>query len=336
MSRNYELLQQANKAKDLLGGDDFISKASKVAHLRQSEEDQELFKPSIPLTAPSDGESFPHPLRHSHQPIVPAARIVEPRKPKLSFLFRQLLRLPSQTRKLLLQPAMAYLAAWHVRKPQGIKSKIFAQIDSIREEETKLVQRVFLLPVKDAPRAVVFTGVEPGNGCSWICARAAETLAAQVKGTVCVVDANLRSPRLHEYFGLQNSQGLTEALFQSGPLEDYLQQLPGGNLWVLSSGSVPADSHAILTSEGLRSRMKELFATFDYVLIDAPPANLFVDATLLGQLADGIVLVLEANSTRRETARKTKEALEASNLRLLAAVLNKCTFPIPERIYHKL
>jgi Mrp family chromosome partitioning ATPase len=72
------------------------------------------------------------------------------------------------------------------------------------EELTKLTQRVFLHPGADAPRVVVFTASESGNGCSSICACAAELLAAQVTGSVCLVDANLHKPGLHQQFGVDN------------------------------------------------------------------------------------------------------------------------------------
>jgi len=206
----------------------------------------------------------------------------------------------------------------------------------LREAEIRLVQQLFFLPVPDVPRMVVFASVEHGNGCSRICARAAETLAHQVPGSVCVVDANLRSPSLHRYFGVESPSGLVEAIFAPGPIAKFAQQLPGDNLWVLPCGSVPADPHALLTSHRLRSRMAELQAAFDYVLIDAPPVSPYTDAILLGQLADGVVLVVEANSTHRQTALKAKESLESANSRLLAAVLNKRTFPIPESIYPRL
>src|SRR4029453_18701317 len=96
------------------------------------------------------------------------------------------------------------------------------------------------------------------------------------------------------------------------------------------------DPHSLLTSDRLRSRIVELRSEFDYVLVDVPPINHYADATLLGQLADGVVLILEANSTRGETTRKDKESLEAASLRLLGAVLNKRTFPIPEFLYRLL
>src|SRR2546423_13414080 len=97
-----------------------------------------------------------------------------------------------------------------------------------REEEIKLVQTVFLLPGQDAPRSVVFCGIEEGDGSSSVCARAGEILSAQMPGSVCVVDANLRSPSLHEYFGLGGAPGFADAvLIDSGPIETLAQQVSG-------------------------------------------------------------------------------------------------------------
>jgi Mrp family chromosome partitioning ATPase len=82
--------------------------------------------------------------------------------------------------------------------------------------------------------------------------------------------------------------------------------------------------------------MMELSKEFDYVLIDAPPVSSYADAVLLGQMADGVILVVEANSTRRGTARMVKETFEGAKVRLLGAILNNRTFPIPEALYRKL
>ena len=205
-----------------------------------------------------------------------------------------------------------------------------------REEKMKLVQRLFLLPGSEAPHLVVFCGVETGDGSSWVCARASETLASQVKASVCVVDANLHTPFLHEYFRHDNLAGLSDAVVQSGPVRNYAHQVNGSNLWLITCGPRTTDPHSLLTSDGLRSRLAELRVEFDYVLVDAPPVNLYADTALLGKLADGVVLVVQANFTRREAARKAKESLASANVRLLGAVLNKRTFPIPEALYRKI
>jgi len=206
-----------------------------------------------------------------------------------------------------------------------------------REELMKLVQRVFLSPrLAEVPRAVLFSAVDQGDGSSRICARVGEALAGQTPGSVCIVDANLRSPTLHEQFALENGIGLKEAVMQFGPVRRFAQRYCGTNLWLVTCGSQSPDPHTILASDRLGSRIRELCAEFDHVLIDSPPLSLYADAFVLGQLTDGIILVVEANSTRREVAQKAKENLEAASLRILGSVLNNRTFPIPETIYWKL
>ncbi len=204
------------------------------------------------------------------------------------------------------------------------------------DEASKLVQRVFLLPNPDSPRTVVFSGAAHGDGCSTVCVSAARALASQTPGSVCVVDANFRRPSLHRFFNLECRTGLAEALAGSGPTRNFAQQLGSGNLWLIPAGSAEANTLNPLGSDHLRSRFSDLRAEFDYVLIDAPPVSLYPDAVLLGQLADGAILVVESNSTRRETARKAKEVLESASVRMLGAVLNKRTFPIPDILYRNL
>ncbi len=210
-------------------------------------------------------------------------------------------------------------------------------LDALTQEElVKLVQRVFLSSGVETSGPAVFSGVDHGDGCSWICGRASEALAAQTEGLVCVVDANFRTPSLHQYLGTENYRGLANAVRQCGPIRDFAQRLPWGNLWLIPSGSVASDPYTLLNSDRLRSRLAELRREFDHILIDAPPVSLYTDAMVLGRVAGRVILVLESNSTRREVARKAKESLEAANVKVLGAILNRRTFPIPEAIYRKL
>ena len=205
-----------------------------------------------------------------------------------------------------------------------------------RSELVKLVQRVFLLPDQTGRQAVAFTGIEEGTGCSSICAGAAEALAAQVKGPVYLVDANLRRPSLHEYFRVPNLKGLSDAVFSPGPIQDFACKILGGNLHLVPSGSKTSRLKGALNTDHLRSRVAEMREQFGYVLIDAPAISGCADAVLIGKLADGVILVLESDSTRREVARVAKESFESAGVRLLGAVLNKRTFPIPRFLYQRL
>jgi capsular exopolysaccharide synthesis family protein len=199
-----------------------------------------------------------------------------------------------------------------------------------------LVQRIFLQQTLEPPRMVVFAGIDHGNGCSQIAASVAETLAGNAPGAVCLVEGNFRSPGLPAMLGTTNYHGLTDALLEEAPIRSFIKLVCNDSLWLLSSGPLAVESPSLLTSERMKALSAELRREFDFVIVDAPPLTRCADAIALGQLSDGVVLVLEANSTRRETALAAAESLRSSGIQIIGAVLNKRTFPIPEKIYNRL
>ena len=92
----------------------------------------------------------------------------------------------------------------------------------------------------------------------------------------------------------------------------------------------------ICSAEQMCSNLLRLSKQFSHVIVGAPPLGPDITASVLGRALDGVVLVVEANSTRRISARNAKEMLEAANVRLLGTVLNNRTFPIPEKVYRRL
>ena len=205
-----------------------------------------------------------------------------------------------------------------------------------REEELKLVQRIFLGGEQNSPRIALFSGLERDAGCASICVRAGEILAAQAEGSVCLVDANFQSPSLHEYFDLQNNKGLAEATQESAPIQEFAQQLSPANLWLITGGYGASQLNIAKVTDRLRSRMEELRNAYRYVVFNSGPFWLNANAMLLSKWTDGVVLVLEANSTRRDTARRIKESLAVANTKVLGVVLNNRTYPIPEALYSRL
>ena len=105
-------------------------------------------------------------------------------------------------------------------------------------------------------------------------------------------------------------------------------------LWLMSSGQLTPDSTNLLSSERLKGRLADLRSEFDFVLVDAPPLNRYGDALALGPLTDGFILVLGAESTRRESAQTVTDTLRTAGIPILAAVLNNRSFPIPEKLYN--
>jgi Mrp family chromosome partitioning ATPase len=204
------------------------------------------------------------------------------------------------------------------------------------QEENKLVQRLFFSTDAGGNHVIVFSGVENGRASARVCARVAEKLAAQVQSSVCVVDANLQSPALHCHFNVRNNSGLSEALLQGGPARLYAQQLTTRNLWLIPGGLAGAKAWTLLNPDRVRIWFEELRTQFEYVLIHAPSTNESAHSILLGQSADGVIFVVEANSTRRETALHLKQRFEEANVQVLGVVLNNRTFPLPESVYRRL
>lgn len=200
-------------------------------------------------------------------------------------------------------------------------------------EALTLVQRLFLVP--EPPRVVVFAGIDHGNGSSRICASVGQVLARNSSKPVCLVEANFRSPGLPALFGAPNHYGLTDALLREDSILSFTGPV-GDKLWLLTSGMLAADSPNLLGSGRLKTRLAELRAEFGFVIIDAPPLTRYADAIAVAQLSDGLVLVLEAEATRKKAALTAAANLRASNVPILGAVLNNRTFPIPQNIYNKL
>jgi Mrp family chromosome partitioning ATPase len=107
-------------------------------------------------------------------------------------------------------------------------------------------------------------------------------------------------------------------------------------LWLLSCGSDPAEWSSLVGSERMSTRITELRREFRYVLIDGPALSGANDSITLGRSSEGVILVLKANTSRREVARKAVQELQAAKVRVLGAILNQRTFPIPDALYKKL
>lgn len=222
-------------------------------------------------------------------------------------------------------------------RPSSVAETPGPQVEGAeRDEIAKMVSRIFFTG-PETPHRVVFMGVEAGTGCSRLCAQAAQVLAhTAAGGSVCVLDANLPAPSLHEHFGVENRCGLTDALQDGGSIRKYMQFFAGGRLALLPCGSSVAAWQALLGSQQMHARLAELHREFDYVLVDIPPLGLYRVGVTLANRSDGLVLIVKADSTRREVAQAVVKDLSSAKVRVLGAVLNERRFPIPQALYQLL
>jgi protein-tyrosine kinase len=183
-----------------------------------------------------------------------------------------------------------------------------------------LAQGLFQPLDSTPPRVVTFTGVERHNGCTWVCGMVAEALAVVGGGKVCIVDANMRFPSVSRMFGLTDDVAGAEKPWEVRPV---IGKRAHRNLWAVTAGTAQRDPSAVLASADFKGVLSELAESFDHVLIDTPALGQYPDALQLRWISNGIVLVLEADSTKRDLAAGVKQTLSVSQIPILAAVLNR-------------
>jgi hypothetical protein len=201
------------------------------------------------------------------------------------------------------------------------------------EQIHSLVNHIFLPGRPKPARQVVFTAVDFDTDVATICMQVGQVLSEQVSGSVCVVQSNSQRSTSVVVNKTEATRPIKTEKF--GSLRDASRRL-SNNLWIAPTDIFAEGNGSGFSTEPLSGRVAELRLDFDYAVLCGPAAGGSGQAALLGHLCDGVVLVLDANSTRRAAAQKAKETLYAANARLLGVVLNERTFPIPEGIYRKL
>lgn len=170
-------------------------------------------------------------------------------------------------------------------------------------------------------KVIVITSSLPGEGKTTTAVNLAITLA-QAGQRTCLLEADLRRPKVAEYLRLEGAVGLTTVLIGRTPLAEALQPWGEQDLAVLTSGTIPPNPAELVQSHEMRLVIDELRTRFDVIIVDAPPLLPVTDAALLAAEADGAVLVVRHGTTTREQLRGAAERLQAVGGRVVGAVLS--------------
>ncbi len=172
------------------------------------------------------------------------------------------------------------------------------------------------------PQSILVTSSQPSEGKTTTAINTAVTLA-QADADVVIVDCDLRRPRLHSYFDLENSQGLTNYLSGERNTEHLIKtcrELP--RLKVITSGPIPPNPAELLSSNEMKNLLQFLRGRYKHIIIDSPPAISFTDAAILATLVDGVVLVAMAGKSSIHLMRRFKHRLGNIGARIYGVVLN--------------
>jgi capsular exopolysaccharide synthesis family protein len=145
------------------------------------------------------------------------------------------------------------------------------------------------------------TGVSMAEGKTTTVANLSAALA-QADKNVLAISADLRRPRLHDFFSVQSAPGLSEFLADKAPLEKVLGQARD-NLQIITSGSLPTHPTELLQSARMAKLIDRARASFDFVIVDLPPVLGLADTLAVAPLLDGMLFVARAGSTRQAAIR---------------------------------
>jgi len=147
-------------------------------------------------------------------------------------------------------------------------------------------------------------------------------ICAQGGYTTLMIDADLRRPRLHTFFDINNSVGLTNYLTTELMLEDVILQTPVDNLYFMPSGLLPSDAAGILNSRRMSELIQDVKQRFDLVLVDSPPILGVSDASVLASEVDLTMIVVQHRKLPRNMLIRVKQAVENVGGNVLGVVLN--------------
>ena len=201
-----------------------------------------------------------------------------------------------------------------------------------QEVKTKLLTGFPLGSVK----TILFTGTAHGDGCTNTAVSFAKTMAQNCRHKVLLIDANLRSPRLHEVFNVDYNHGLSDLLIKEEDKISLFKKVGHGNLCLITCGKKTSEPLAIFESTGFDKTLKLMREKFDYVILDAPPVNSYAETKVMGKKVDGVVLVIESGRTRKQVAIRAKQEMEDAGAKVLGVILNRRKHYIPEWIYKRL
>jgi len=202
----------------------------------------------------------------------------------------------------------------------GDGSDKYLLAESFRVTLASLLRRPF-----DA-QVILVTSPGPGEGKTTIASNLTIALA-EIGRRVLIIDADFRRPRVHKFFGVVNTWGLTDLLTEQTPIPAYPKEVLGlqtaiPRLFALPNGGPAENIAQMLYSPRLRELVRRLRTEFDAVMMDVPPLLPVADSRVMSGMADGVVLVLRSGVTEKESASEALEQLRADGIVVLGTVLN--------------
>ena len=169
-------------------------------------------------------------------------------------------------------------------------------------------------------RIIVVTSAEPEEGKSTTAGNLALCMAEGDK-KVMLIDCDLRKPSLHKKFKTSNLLGLSDVIIGKADLASVTHRY-NKNLYLLTSGKIPPNPYEMISSKAMSHLLESLKDTFEYIIIDTPPMKVVADSQILSTKADGTILVVRAEKTKKESVKSAIDLLKNVKANIIGIVLN--------------
>jgi exopolysaccharide/PEP-CTERM locus tyrosine autokinase len=197
------------------------------------------------------------------------------------------------------------------------------------EQFRRLRTHVLRLNASNPPKTIMVTSATAGEGKTFVAANLAAGIAHDLHFHALLVDCDLRSPSLSQWFGIQNGHGLSDYLVGRGQLSELLMKTEMEKLTLLTGGSAQAKPTELIGSRKMEALVRELKSRYNdrYIILDATPLLATTEPEVLARLVDGILVVVRAGVTPRETVKQAIAPLDPT--KILGFVLNDVEFKSP-------
>lgn len=202
----------------------------------------------------------------------------------------------------------------------------------ISEQYKTLRTNIMFSSVDKALKTVLITSATPSSGKSTTAANLASSFAKAGNKTI-LIDADMRKPTLHLFFGTRNNRGLSTAIVGEAAINEVIKEIGDDGLNLMTSGPLPPNPAELLHSNKMKELLKLLSNTYDMVIIDSPPLLSVADAQILGGNVDGTIMVTNVKDNNRDLLAKAKNVLLKSNSNILGVVLNNMNMKGSEYYY---
>jgi capsular exopolysaccharide synthesis family protein len=206
---------------------------------------------------------------------------------------------------------------------------VFLDPKSVAAECCRSIRTNILFMSPDRPlKTIVVTSPSPQEGKTTTAINLSVTMA-EAGGRVLIVDTDMRRPRLHRSFGVPNQTGISSVIVGKATLEEAVKRTDVPNLDVLPCGPVPPNPSELLHTDRFAAVLADCGKIYDRIILDSPPTSAVTDPAVLGNLADGVVMVIKAGETTRDSATHARRQLVTAKVRLVGVVVNAIDFSNP-------